>query len=81
MTISLRLIACMPICCGQRLGQLVVGDHLQLDGDLADQLAGPLLLLFQQRLELVFVDEAQLDEDLADFLDEPCDVRLINAEV
>ena len=51
---------------GQGLGQLLVVDQSQLLGHLAQQLAGPLLLLFEQRLELVVVDEAQIDEDLAD---------------
>ena len=33
---------------GQRLGQLIVGDQPQADGDLPEHFAGPVLLLLQQ---------------------------------
>ena len=51
---------------GQRLGQLLVGDQAHLLGDLAEHLAGLLLLLLQQHLQLVVVDEAQVDQNLTD---------------
>ena len=51
---------------GQRLAELLVGDQPHVLGDLAQQFAGPLLLLFQQRLQLVVGDEAQIDQNLSD---------------
>ena len=37
---------------GQGLGQLLVVDQAHADGDLPEHLAGPLLLLLQQHLQL-----------------------------
>ncbi len=38
---------------GQRLGELIVGDQAHVLGDLAQQLAGALMLLFEEQFELV----------------------------
>ncbi len=50
----------------QGLGQLLVGDQPHAHGDLPEHLAGPLLLLLQQHLQLLVAEEAQVDQDLTD---------------
>jgi len=50
---------------GQRLGKLGVVDQAHADGHLADQLTRPLLLLLDQRFELLVGDETQVDQHLA----------------
>ncbi len=51
---------------GEGLGELLVVDQAHLLGDLAEQLAGTLLLLFEQHFELVVGDEAEVDQNLSD---------------
>ena len=48
----------------ERLRELILGQHIHTNRDLADQLAGALALLFAQKLQLFFVNIAEVDEDL-----------------
>ena len=51
---------------GQALGQLVVGDQAHADGDLAEHLAGPLLLLLQQHLQAILAEKTEVHQNLTD---------------
>ena len=55
-----------PHLLGQAVGQLLVVDQPHAHGDLAEHLAGPLLLLLQQHLQLLVGEEAEVHEDLSD---------------
>ena len=63
---SARLTTCMPICSASAWASCSSVTSPMRDGDLAEQLAGPLLLLFEQRLQLVLGEEAEVDQDLTD---------------
>ena len=51
---------------GERLGELIVVDQAHVHGDLAEHLAGTLLLLFDEQFELLVGDIAEVDQDLSD---------------
>ena len=51
---------------GEGLGELIVVDQAHVLGDLAQQLAGALLLLFEQQFELLVGDVTEVDQDLSD---------------
>ena len=48
------------------LGELLVVDQAHVLGDLAEHLAGALLLLVEQQFELLVGDVAEVDQDLSD---------------
>ncbi len=56
----------MPICSASAWANCSSVIRPMPIGDLPEQFAGPLLLLFEQRLQLVVGDEAQVDQDLTD---------------
>ncbi len=51
---------------GEGFGHLGFGDHAHADGDLADDLARALLLLFQHVPELILGEVAQVDQNLSE---------------
>ena len=63
---SARLTTCMPICSARAWASCSSVIRPMLIGDLAQQFAGPLLLLFEQHLQLIVGDETQVDQDLSD---------------
>ena len=51
---------------GEGFGDLLLGDEAHADGDLADDLAGGLFLLFEHVPELVLIEVAEVDQDLSE---------------
>ena len=51
---------------GERLGHLSLGDQAHADGDLADDLAGALLLLFEHVPQLILGEIAEVDQNLSE---------------